>query len=354
MARRQALARSMAGRDGARPQLAKRGMELDWYMQVMIANGAEHLSKFRHRGELPARGDACRLNDWRLRLSSSAISAIPTNDARGGARNIMRRACADGTADLQAGGSMTRRSQVYEARIIEPVVRAWRRHDQCRGRRPRVRRSGAPWAGRHGTRAKARPAPTSSLPSRKACTRPTRTAQDHRRQAPNTCTTHFCAADSEGNMVALTQTLMSLFGSCVMLPRPASPEHGMVSTPSNRPLDRAQAAAGICPWSWPRTASRGSASSASGGRRIVPAVTQLSLIDRPWPRYRDGIPSAAHRRLGRGPDPRQPRAARRGEKGDRRQAADRRSRQPGVAARICQPILYRARSATGELTGMNG
>src|SRR6478672_8223150 len=27
-------------------QLAKRGMELDWYMQVMIANGAEHLAKF--------------------------------------------------------------------------------------------------------------------------------------------------------------------------------------------------------------------------------------------------------------------------------------------------------------------
>src|SRR6186713_499658 len=26
--------------------LAERGMELDWYMQVMIANGAEHLAKF--------------------------------------------------------------------------------------------------------------------------------------------------------------------------------------------------------------------------------------------------------------------------------------------------------------------
>src|SRR5260370_35227037 len=35
----------------------------------------------------------------------------------------------------------------------------------------------------------------------------------------NTCTTHFCAADAEGNMVALTQTLMSLFGSSVMLPK---------------------------------------------------------------------------------------------------------------------------------------
>src|SRR5262245_12219546 len=26
--------------------LARRGMQLDWYMQVMIANGAEHLAKF--------------------------------------------------------------------------------------------------------------------------------------------------------------------------------------------------------------------------------------------------------------------------------------------------------------------
>src|SRR3954468_19566993 len=39
---------SLAWKDVLAPgiALAERGMELDWYMQVMIANGAEHLSKF--------------------------------------------------------------------------------------------------------------------------------------------------------------------------------------------------------------------------------------------------------------------------------------------------------------------
>ena len=36
--------------------LAERGMELDWYMQVMIANGAQHLAKFpASQRRLPAR-----------------------------------------------------------------------------------------------------------------------------------------------------------------------------------------------------------------------------------------------------------------------------------------------------------
>ena len=100
----------------------------------------------------------------------------------------------------------------------------------------------------------------------------------------NSCTTHFCAADSDGNMVALTQTLMSLFGSCVMLPRTGiTMNNGMLwfdpepnrpnsIAPGKRPL------CNICPVVVVKDGQPWFCIGASGGRRIVPAVTQLSLM----------------------------------------------------------------------------
>ena len=151
----------------------------------------------------------------------------------------------------------------------------------------------------------------------------------------NTSTTHFCAADSEGNMVALTQTLMSLFGSCVMLPKTGiTMNNGMLwfDPEANRPNSIApgkRPLCNICPVVVAKDGKPWFCIGASGGRRIVPAVTQLSLmlIDRGLD-VESGLPSAARRRLGRRADPGQPRPARRGEEGDRRQAADHRGRQP--------------------------
>ena len=100
----------------------------------------------------------------------------------------------------------------------------------------------------------------------------------------NTSTTHFCVADSEGNMVALTQTLMSLFGSNVMLPKTGitmnngmlwfDPEAGRPNSiaPGKRPL------CNICPVVVVKDGQPWFCIGASGGRRIVPAVTQLSLM----------------------------------------------------------------------------
>jgi gamma-glutamyltranspeptidase/glutathione hydrolase len=100
----------------------------------------------------------------------------------------------------------------------------------------------------------------------------------------NTCTTHFCAADSEGNMVALTQTLMSLFGSNVMLPKTGitmnngmlwfdpEPDKPNSIAPAKKPL------CNICPVVVSKDGKAWFCIGASGGRRIVPAVAQLALM----------------------------------------------------------------------------
>ena len=95
------------------------------------------------------------------------------------------------------------------------------------------------------------------------------------------CTTHFSVVDREGNMVAVTQTLLSIFGSKFVLPSSGvlmnngimwfDPTPGTPNSlePNKRCLTNytpvlAQAADG-----------RRLALGASGGRRILPAVTQM-------------------------------------------------------------------------------
>jgi gamma-glutamyltranspeptidase/glutathione hydrolase len=95
------------------------------------------------------------------------------------------------------------------------------------------------------------------------------------------CTTHFSVVDRDGNMAAVTQTLLSTFGSRFVLPQTGltmnngimwfDPTPGMPNSlaPGKRCLTNytpviAQAADG-----------RRVAVGASGGRRILPAITQL-------------------------------------------------------------------------------
>ena len=106
------------------------------------------------------------------------------------------------------------------------------------------------------------------------------------RRDPST-TTHLNVVDRHGNMVALTQTLLSVFGSKVVLPstgilmnngimwfdpRPGTPNS---LAPGKRPLTNmspVMALRGRKPWF---------AIGASGGRKILPAVLQIAsfLID---------------------------------------------------------------------------
>jgi gamma-glutamyltranspeptidase/glutathione hydrolase len=105
--------------------------------------------------------------------------------------------------------------------------------------------------------------------------------------ATPSCTSHVSVIDRHGNLVALTQTLLSLFGSKVVLPRTGilmnngvmwfDPRPGRPNSiaPGKRPLSN------MCPVVATRAGAPLFALGASGGRRILPAVLQLAsfLID---------------------------------------------------------------------------
>jgi gamma-glutamyltranspeptidase / glutathione hydrolase len=98
------------------------------------------------------------------------------------------------------------------------------------------------------------------------------------------CTTHLCVVDRTGAMVSLTQTLLSVFGSKVVSPstgillnngimwfdpRPGGPN---AIAPGKRPLSN------MCPVIALRDGRPWLALGASGGRRILPALLQISSM----------------------------------------------------------------------------
>ncbi len=109
-------------------ELAQRGMELDWYMQVMIANGAKHLHKFPASnanylcddGRVPT-------NDWagtKRYIKLGNLGETMRRLAEGGPREYYEGSLARDIADdLQAGGSAISYDDLkgYEAKIVEPL-----------------------------------------------------------------------------------------------------------------------------------------------------------------------------------------------------------------------------------------
>ncbi len=95
------------------------------------------------------------------------------------------------------------------------------------------------------------------------------------------CTTHFSVVDKDGNLVAWTQTLLTAFGSKVVLPKTGVLMNNGVAWFDARPGRINSLKAGVRPLSnmCPAIALRDGkpwiATGASGGRRILPAVAQL-------------------------------------------------------------------------------
>lgn len=101
------------------------------------------------------------------------------------------------------------------------------------------------------------------------------------------CTTHFNVIDKHGNMVSVTQTLLSIFGAKIMLPNSGiimnngimwfDPEPGK---PNSLQANK-RCLSNMCPAIVQRSDGTNFAIGSAGGRKIMPAVSQLTsfLLD---------------------------------------------------------------------------
>lgn len=99
------------------------------------------------------------------------------------------------------------------------------------------------------------------------------------------CTSHLSCVDSEGNMVALTYTLLSRFGSCVVLPQTGILMNNSVSYFDPRPgyptsMESAKRinASNMCPVIATRDGESFFAVGASGANFIMPCTTQIAAL----------------------------------------------------------------------------
>src|SRR5215212_9684784 len=279
--------------------LADKGIAVDWFLTLKTATMARELARYPTTKEVwlpqgfpPVTASGAPLG--RLVLKGLADTMRRLADA--GRRDFYEgEIAADVASDIQAlGGNLAREDlRNYRARIVKPLQTQYRgtqialapgltagptMQRALRKLEDVKLRAGGPHADAFLAYARIL---RDGYAERLATMGET---SDHR--DPST-TTHLNVIDRHGNMVALTQTLLSVFGSKVVLPstgilmnngimwfdpRPGSPNS---LAPGKRPLTN------MNPVIARRDGKAWFAIGASGGRKILPAVFQVSsfLID---------------------------------------------------------------------------
>lgn len=275
---------------------ARAGLEVDWYAALMIASAARDLSRddaaanlFLEEGRWP------KVTSWtaveNLRLDQSALAdtlqALSADGPRAfthgelGARFV--------TDVAAAGGHLTRTDLAdYRPEWQEP-------HEiPYRGDRlwvlPRRTAGAALGDAMRQWQADFAPAADPNAATWSAVARGLREAYARRLESEGdgespdapACTTHLSVVDRDGNMVALTQTLLSAFGARIV-----SPGTGLLANNGlmwfdpvpGRPNSLGPGKGclmNICP-TIGTSGERVFAIGASGGRKIMPAVGQIAM-----------------------------------------------------------------------------
>ena len=278
--------------------LADRGLTVDWFAQMIIAGAARDLAPFAASAETFLTADGFpKSTPWtalaETRCDLGRLAASLRQVATEGPRSFYEGPLAQSiVADLRAAGGCHSAEDfaAYEARITDADHMTYRGHTIINTPHltagPTMRRAFellADWQPRgDAPDAEALIAYDSAL--RRANGERYATMGDTGDEPDPSCTSHFNVVDAAGNMVAVTQTLLSIFGSRLMLPTSGllmnngimwfDPEPGRPNSlgPGKRCLSN------MCPTLLERADGARVALGASGGRKIFPAVAQLTSM----------------------------------------------------------------------------
>ena len=282
--------------------LAQDGLLVDWYSGLVTASTAKALSldpdaaaMFLDEGRWPIMGEWTTTAE--RRLDQRALAASLRQVADEGPRALYEGALARAlVGDVRAkGGSLSEEDLAsYQAEWVDPLPIPYRGGHVYAA--PGL--TGGPTFAQAMRLLEERFRPTGRGPDAQAYRALARSLDDafqarlsgmgdHESAKAPGCTTHFSVVDRHGNMCAVTQTLLSIFGSRVVSPATGillnngimwfDPEQGKPNSlgPAKRVL------ANYCPVVGVAADGREFALGASGGRKILGAVLQLSsfLVD---------------------------------------------------------------------------
>jgi len=280
-------------------QIAERGMDVDWYLTLKVATMAKELGRYPSTRAVWLRDGLPPVTPAGSPLQQLVLTGLADTLkrlAKAGRRDFYEGEIARAiTSDMKALGGVLDAEDLanYHARVVEPTALDYRHAALSLAPSltagPSMRRTLEQLA-RHRFNGGS-PGPEDFV----AYARELRAAFDERLRTMGdvvdprqpTSTTHFSVVDRDGNMVAVTQTLLSVFGSRLVLPSTGilmnngifwfDPRPGVPNSlgPAKRPLTN------MCPVIARKEGRPWFAIGGSGGRKIFPAVLQLTsmLID---------------------------------------------------------------------------
>jgi gamma-glutamyltranspeptidase / glutathione hydrolase len=280
-------------------RLAERGMTIDWYLTLKVATSAKELSRYPTtsavwlpEGFPPVTPAGASMQ----RLMLTGLADTMKRLAHAGRRDFYEGRIARAiVADLKSLGGIIDGEDLarYRARVVEPTAMTYRSSSLALAPRLTAGPSMASTLRALATHRFSGNAPDADAfvayarELRAAFDERLRTMGDDTDPSEPTCTTHFNVVDRDGNMVAVTQTLLSVFGSRLVLPSTGilmnngifwfDPRPGLPNSigPNKRPLTN------MCPVIARQDGKTRFALGGSGGRKIFPAVLQLTsmLVD---------------------------------------------------------------------------
>lgn len=284
---------TLSWKDALEPGIAvaERGLEVDWYTALCIAIDSSGLSAFPASAEIfledgrPPRTPAGTAKVYRPMPAKAALLRRLADSGPGDfyhgetARQLV--------ADLAEGGSRISAADLagYQPRWAPPLKAEYRGWGVCANAglsggpsllaTLRLLESALP----RGRQPDAKAALAYARAIREAY-RVRLTGMGHAAREGD-CTSHISVVDAQGNMVSLTNTLLSRFGSKVVLPRSGILMNNGMMWFDPRPgvpnaiAPGAQPLANMCPLILTRDGLPAMAIGAAGGRQIFPALAQI-------------------------------------------------------------------------------